>query len=243
MNISLIIPTYFEENLLEQLLKEFTYELKQKYNFELIVSDGGSTDATISIAKKYVDKLVVKTKEERQTIAEGRNDGAKAAEGEVLVFLNADCMPKNIIDFFNFIEDWRVNGKKYGAVACKVTAFENEVLLRDKIFYLLHNNYVRFLNFIGVGMGRGECQIVRRNVFDEVNGYNSKLVGGEDFDLYRRITKHHHKILYSTKIIIKESPRRFRKYGYLKTLWYWTLNSLYVIFKNKSVSKEWEAIR
>ena len=243
MNISLIIPTYFEENLLEQLLKEFTNELKQKYNFELIVSDGGSTDATISIAKKYVDKLVVKTKEERQTIAEGRNDGAKAAEGEVLVFLNADCMPKNIIDFFNFIEDWRVNGKKYGAVACKVTAFENEVLLRDKFFYLLHNNYVRFLNFIGVGMGRGECQIIRRNVFDEVNGYNSKLVGGEDFDLYRRITKHHHKILYSTKIVIKESPRRFRKYGYLKTLWYWTLNSLYVIFKNKSVSKEWEAIR
>ena len=92
MNISLIIPTYFEENLLEQLLKEFTYELKQKYNFELIVSDGGSTNATISIAKKYVDKLVVKTKEERQTIAEGRNDGAKAAEGEVLVFLNADCI-------------------------------------------------------------------------------------------------------------------------------------------------------
>jgi len=67
-------------------------------------------------------------------------------------------------------------------------------------------------------MGRGECQIVRRDIFEKVGKYNTNLIAGEDFDLYRRIKKNNGNIYYSKEIIIYESPRRFRKYGYLKTL-------------------------
>lgn len=243
MNFSIIVPTYFEENMLEELLKKFTIELRQKYNFELIVSDGGSTDNTINIAKKYVDKLVLKTKQERQTISEGRNDGAKVAVGETLVFLNADCMPQNVENFLDFIYTWNKDAEKYSAVACKVKSLEQEELIRDKLFYFFLNNYVKFLNLIGVGMGRGECQIIRKKIFNKLNGYNDKLVAGEDFDLYRRIYKNGYKILYTNEIVVNESLRRFRKYGYLKTLFYWFLNSINVIFWNKSASKEWKAIR
>ena len=92
-------------------------------------------------------------------------------------------------------------------------------------------------------MGRGECQIVQRDIFEKVGKYNTNLAAGEDFDLYRRIKKNKGDIYYAKELVIYESPRRFRKYGYLKTLWYWTINSLTVIMWDKSVSREWEAIR
>jgi glycosyltransferase involved in cell wall biosynthesis len=241
-NISVIVPTYFEEKMLETLLCKFTKEIKSDYGLELIVSDGGSTDSTISVAKLYADLIIEHTSNRKQNISEGRNKGASIATSDIFIFLNADCEPKDLIYFLDYISAWATNSK-YDALACKVRAFPNEELFKDKIFYWIHNNYVKFLNMLGIGMGRGECQIIRRKVFENVGGYNSKLVAGEDFDLYRRIYKSGGKIYFAKDLIIYESPRRYRKYGYFKTLWYWTLNALTVMFYNKSVSKEWEAIR
>ncbi len=241
--ISIIIPTYFEEKMVGSLLQKFDDKLKEQYNFELIVSDGGSADDTVEIAKKHADKVVEKEKTGKQTIAEGRNEGRNAADGDVLVFLNADCEPKDIDLFFKHIYDFAHKKRDIGAIACKVCAFEDEEIFKDKVFYFLHNNYVKFLNFIGIGMGRGECQIIKKDVFDDVNGYNPELTAGEDFDLYRRIVKAGYKVEFSEKILIKESSRRFRKYGYLRIIWQWTLNALGAVWFKKAASKEWEAVR
>lgn len=242
--LSLIMPVYQEEKIIENQLKRFPKSIREKYNFELIVSDGGSSDKTVEIASKYADIVVVHDKPYRQTISEGRNRGAEVANADVLVFLNADSYPENIDDFFLFISNWAKGSSVSDgiAVACYVTAFPEEIVLKDKLFYSFHNFYVRVLNFIGLGMGRGECQIVRSDFFKSVNGYRNEIVAGEDFDLYSRLAKIG-KIKYAAELRVLESPRRFRKYGYVKTVWYWTLNSLSVMLFGKSVSKEWEAVR
>lgn len=243
--ISVIVPAYQEEKIILNTIKIFTDEFKEKFQIELIVSDGGSNDKTIEIAKLYADKIVKHEKTVRQTISEGRNRGALAAEGSVLVFLNADSMPADPDSFFEFITAWAVGEKykkNYDALACYVTAMPGEVILKDRIFYTVHNYYVRLLNAVGIGMGRGECQIVKKDVFKSVGGYNDKIIAGEDFDLYRRISKVG-KIGFEKNLVVCESPRRFRKYGYLKTIFYWLLNSLSVMYLGKSVSKEWEAVR
>jgi glycosyltransferase involved in cell wall biosynthesis len=242
---SIIVPVYQEEKIIESHLKLFSEELRKKYNFELIVSDGGSTDNTAVIAQMYADVVVMHNSTERQTISQGRNRGADYADGEILCFLNVDSVPADLTSFLELnIEFAERKGdySKYDAIACYVSGFPDEVLLKDKIFYTFHNNYVHLLNLIGFGMGRGECQIVRRETFNKVNGYNDNIVAGEDFDLYRRISKIS-KIKFDRKINIHESPRRFRKYGYIKTIFFWILNSLTVWWFGKSVSKEWEAVR
>ncbi len=242
--LSLIIPVLQEEKILDKHLKALI-EYKKKYNFEIIVSDGGSTDNTVEIARKYADRVVVHEESRRQTIAEGRNRGAELADADVLVFLNGDSIPVDFDVFFTTIIQFASQeGKyaKYGALACEVGSFPEEELLKDKIFYKIHNNYVAFLNFIGLGMGRGECQIVRKDIFEKAGKYNDKIVAGEDFDLYRRIAKVA-KIKYDKNIAVHESPRRFRKYGYIRTIVFWLVNSLSVWWFGKSYSDEWEAIR
>jgi glycosyltransferase involved in cell wall biosynthesis len=241
---SIIIPALDEEGTIDKLLQLLT-NAKEKFNFEIIVSDGGSKDRTIEISNKYADKTAVWNQGRYQTIGGGRNAGAELAESENLIFINADTMPKNIDKFLMEITDW-ASGKgiysKYLALAGRVEPNPDDIIWKDKFYYFCFNNYFKFLNVIGVGMGRGECQIIKKELFDELNGYDDNVAAGEDFDLFRRVAKKH-KIKFADEIVVFESPRRFRKKGYLNTVLLWFLNSAMVMFSGRSLSKKWEKVR
>lgn len=242
MKYSIIIPSLNEEILLPQLLKQLSHtELKDEYSYEIILSDGGSKDGTVEMAMPFVDKIKVHTGAVQQNIAFGRNEGASLAEGDILIFINADVRFENVSHFFNYIESFFVNSD-YDCMACNVSVFPEEEILSDRIFHCFYNNYFNLLNRMGMGMGRGECQIIRKEIFDKMNGYNCKLAAGEDFDLFRRIRKSG-KVLYATDIKVYESPRRYRKFGYLNVTSSWFKNSVWVVLKNKSLSRVWEQVR
>jgi glycosyltransferase involved in cell wall biosynthesis len=243
--ISVIVPVFNEQILLRSIIDYFTMEFKSRYQLELIISDGGSTDKTVEIAKLFADKVAIHSEARKQTIAEGRNKGAELAAGKILVFINGDTIPKEPESFFSYVYFLATDENRLDrltALACTVKAEPKEMMFKDKLFYLIHNNYVQFLNLMGLGMGRGECQIINSNRFREVNGYNEKLIAGEDFDLFRRLAQKG-KIIFVKELVVYESLRRFRKYGYIKVIWYWTINSLSVMVRGKSISKEWDAVR
>jgi glycosyltransferase involved in cell wall biosynthesis len=242
LKFSLIIPTFEEEKIIAETLESYQ-NFRSRYSFEIIVSDGNSYDNTRKIAKPLCDKLVV-TENEIRNISSGRNLGADCANSNLLVFINADSLPSDFNKFFETISQIADNRiySKYSAFACKILPFPKEQLTRDLFFYSFFNNYFKLLNIIGVGMGRGECQIIRKEVFDNVGKYNNEIYAGEDFDLFRRVARNG-KIKFLDEVVIFESTRRFRKVGYLKTLWLWFVNSIFVMLFNKSLSKEWEAVR
>ncbi len=242
MKYSVIIPTLNEEKLLPELLRQLSDDdLNRKYDFEIIVSDGGSRDKTVSIALEYADKVKVHNNSAAQNIAGGRNSGAKYAKGEIFVFINGDVIFENVSGFFGFLEK-NFAANKFLAMTCKVKIFPHEETLLDRLFHYGYNSYFRLLNGMGLGMGRGECQVVKRNIFFKVGGYNEALAAGEDFDLFRRVRRLG-KILYTKEICVFESPRRFRKLGYKGVTVSWVKNGFSVLFKNKSLSKEWEQVR
>jgi glycosyltransferase involved in cell wall biosynthesis len=240
--ISIIIPTLNEEKLIKQTLSQFTPQIKQKYNLEIIISDGGSADTTLSLIDRNIaDKVIEADMNEKQNIPQGRNRGAESAEGKYLYFFNADTLIKDIDLFFNAsIKAFK--DEKILALTCRIHVFPGDVRISDKLFHGFYNTYVRILNSLGMGMGRGECHMVRSEEFWKVKGYNEGLAAGEDYDLYRRIEKHG-KIKFLNSLTVYESPRRYRKYGYISVFADWTKNSISVLFKNKSVSKVWEAVR
>ena len=83
--LSIIIPTLDEEKHLPLLLESIK---KQDFSdYEIIAADAGSEDKTLEIAKDYGCKIVA-----GGLPARGRNQGAKAARGDLLLFLDADVI-------------------------------------------------------------------------------------------------------------------------------------------------------
>lgn len=243
--ISIVIPALNEELLLERTLACFSRDLREQYRLEVIVSDGGSTDSTLTIAERHADVVVRHTDSSRQTIAAGRNRGAEVARGDVIVFINGDTYPADTRSFLEVITAFAERTGRYArasALACAVHFPPQERKPLDGVFHWIYNHYVALLNAMRIGAGRGECQVVRADVFRAVKGYRDTLAAGEDFDLLARISRRA-RVRFAAELLVFESPRRFRKFGYFRILFWWTVNALFVMFAGRSSSDEWEPVR
>lgn len=245
IRISVVVPTLQEERVLGRLLERFDEETIERWGIELIVSDGGSTDATVAIARTFADRVVVHRDVRRQTIAEGRNNGARLAHGKTLVFLNADCIPAEWQLFWQTIAEWS-DGKgryaRFAALAAPVEVAPVERRMSDRIVHALFNAYVRSAAAVGFGVGRGECQVIRRWLFERTGGYDARLAAGEDFEFMHRVRRWT-RVAVPRELLVYESPRRYRRWGYRKILWQWFLNWVGAVFLHRSVTSEWSPVR
>lgn len=88
MKVSVVIPAYNEEKRLGECLRALLGGTEQPC--EIIVADGNSTDRTAAIAKEHGARVI---KNPKGHAAGGRNAGIKAAKGDIIAFLDADCIP------------------------------------------------------------------------------------------------------------------------------------------------------
>jgi glycosyltransferase involved in cell wall biosynthesis len=239
---SVVIPALNEEKLILNLLSVFTPALKNKYQIDVTLSDGGSSDSTLELSRHRVDRLIEHKEDFKQNISRGRNSGAMNSPGDVLIFLNADTFIPDADVFFKRVVEILRDGR-VSAIACPVYVFPAEEKFFDKVFHAVYNLYIRLLNNLVMGMGRGECHIIRKDRFMKEGGYNEKFMAGEDFDLYRRIKRSGGKIFFAGDLKVYESPRRYRKYGYTRVLTAWIKNAFYILLFGRSASKEWEPVR
>ncbi|MCX7930491.1 MAG: glycosyltransferase [Chlorobi bacterium] len=245
IRISVVIPTLQEERGIESLLNRFDDATIQEWGIEIIVSDGGSTDATVQIAQRYADRIAVYRGQRRQTIAEGRNIGAQLGCGETFVFLNADCVPANWEQFWSVLTEWSRGNGPYAhcvALAAPVEIAPQQRQWSDRIVHGIFNAYLRCAVALGAGVGRGECQIVRRWLFERIGGYDSALAAGEDFEFMHR-ARRWTPIALPKELLVYESPRRYRRWGYRRILWQWFINWVNAVFLHRSIVSEWLPVR
>ena len=129
--ISIIIPAWNEEECLPKLLDCIK---KQSYkDYEVIVADADSKDKTVAIAKKYGCKIV----KSGSLPGIGRNNGAKIAKGDILVFFDADVLLDN--DFLkNSIKEFE--NKKLDCASVKIVPQGNKII--DRLFLGAFNSWV-----------------------------------------------------------------------------------------------------
>jgi glycosyltransferase involved in cell wall biosynthesis len=93
VKISIIIPALNEEKMIGRCLESLTKLVFARDRFEVLVIDNGSRDRTLAIADSFKDRLNLKVLQQAGVrISALRNLGARAATGDILAFLDADCL-------------------------------------------------------------------------------------------------------------------------------------------------------
>ena len=91
---SVIIPCLNEEKVIGRCMEALVRQELPKDSFEVIVVDNGSTDGTLSIVRSYLPALHLTVLSKPGVNISGlRNAGAACAKGEMLAFLDSDCVP------------------------------------------------------------------------------------------------------------------------------------------------------
>jgi glycosyltransferase involved in cell wall biosynthesis len=239
--ISIIIPTLNEEKLIGTVLADLRKDFTMPH--EIIVTDGKSTDKTVEIARKYADKVIEYTGTARQTIAQGRNDGARAAVGDYLVFFDADCFIKNKDAFFKqAISNFEKN-PNVTAVCVNLKVLPENERFTDKLVFGTMNLLLRFQNnVLHHGESPGEFQMMKKSTFEKLHGYREDLVTREDADMFLRLSKIG-RTVFDPKLTVYHTGRRAHNMGWFKLLSVWMMNVFYVALFNKAKTKEWKVIR
>ncbi|MBE1487554.1 glycosyltransferase [Plantactinospora soyae] len=94
--VSVVIPTYNRRNQLHDSLLQLTRQRPGTPEFEVVVSDDGSSDDSASVARSFSDRLRLKyhfQSDEGNRVALARNEGARLASAPILVFLDTGALP------------------------------------------------------------------------------------------------------------------------------------------------------
>ncbi len=237
--ISIIIPTLREGPFLERTLKNFE---SLQIPHELIITDGGSTDETLDIARRYTDKIVVWNQQRRQTFGEAKNAGAMLTTGKFLVFIDADVIIPEPQKFFEEILKIFENNKLVATTVPLKPLLENKSIV-DKVFSApLNWFYIISNNIFHSGNSSGEFQMVRRDAFRKIGGFGEHLVAGEDNELFRQLATLGQTMSYS-KLCVRHSLRRQHKLGWLRTYFIWIKNGFSVALRGHAAYKEWTVVR
>ena len=201
---SIIIPTLNEEKIILKTL-EALRERKFK-NFEIIIVDANSTDATRKEATNYADKILVVKKRRRQY---QMNVGAEQAIGKYLIFLYADTiLPKGCLKKI----------KEY-VIELRVICGGGRISFTpNRPRYVVLKKFREFVCKLLTIFGTSPFLFVHRGKFIKLGGFNENI-GEEGLDLCKR-AKRLGKVIM-TDIEVEVSARRFEKGNFFRNLFSW----------------------
>lgn len=241
MDISFVIPALNESSYIEETLRRLArFRERSHLDVEIIVVDGRSTDRTVAIAREYADQ-VLREPPSYGTIARARNIGGFAAQGRVIVHMDADSRIPFIDELaVHALAD--VDDGAWVAAVPELRPYPWDRTLTDALMHRAMNCLVAICLPLGGWFAKGECQIMARNSFNEVSGYDERLVVGEDCDMFRRLGKVG-RIVFLREYAVFHSPRRFRALGYLRVFAMYAREALWLALFKANYVGHWGEVR
>jgi glycosyltransferase involved in cell wall biosynthesis len=211
--ISIVIPAFNEEKSIGKTLDSLV-EQKTQQKFEVILVNNNSTDNTVSEAKKFDKKLILRVIDEhKKGRGTARATGHNYAKGDIIISTDADTLlPPHWLDAITKpFEDPQVVAvtgpwKMFGIHRATKFWLEKLQKIAELPFRIVFGHYW----MTGFNMA------VRKSAYEKCGGFNPDINAHEDIDLTMRIRKIG-KIVYDNEAVAHSSGRRFRK-GFLKGL-------------------------
>lgn len=211
MKVSVIVPTYNSEATIKGCLDSL---LNQTFEdeYEVIVVDDASADNTIGAAASYPVKLL---KQEHRGPAAARNLGAKNADGEILLFTDADCIPENdwIEKMCAPFEDEQIVGVqgRYKTKQKGIVARFAQYEIEERYEIMSKEKYIDFVGSYSAAY--------RKDVFLEERGFDESfpIASGEDPELSYRLASKGHKMVFAPDAVVyHEHPASIAQYLRMK---------------------------
>ena len=209
--VSIIIPVFNADKYINRCLSALQDLDYPKDKYEILIIDNGSSDQTVDIVKKYPVKLLIKIK---CNISILRNWGANQAHGDIFAFIDADCVPQ---------KDWLSQAStllqldNVGATGCWYALPKDTTLVERTwdILTSIRREKIGTIDWVPSGN-----LIIRKEVFDQINGFDEFLITSEDVDICQRIIKAG-LLIYSHPIVAVEhlgNPKTLKQF-FLKEKW------------------------
>ncbi len=200
--ISVIIPVYNAAKYLESCLEYLRRSTIGDY--ECIVVDDNSTDSSVEVALRYGAKVLHTGQQKGPAFA--RNLGARAAQGDILFFIDSDvCVAPHTL------EQVRTNFEQDPELAAAMGSYDD--LPQSKDFLSLYKNLMH--SFVHHNSQREACTFwsgcgaIRRVVFLEHAGFDESYdrPAIEDIELGYRLSRAKKKLVLDTNMSVKHLKR------------------------------------
>lgn len=141
VRISVVIPSYNSGRTIGQTLDSLESQTRGDYILEVIVVDSSDDEVTKPLlASREHGKILVLHVGQRVPPAPGRNTGARAASGNLLVFIDSDAYMAN--DWIERIVEARNNGCLVGSGSISLPPFQENVPIAAAQHFLQFNEYM-----------------------------------------------------------------------------------------------------
>src|SRR5436190_4741742 len=217
MKLSIVIICWNDRKVIFDCL-ESIYRETSRLEFEVIVSDNGSSDDSLAEIRKRFPQVRIVENGANIGFARGNNAGIRVATGEYVLILNPDTIIRDRA--LEKLLDFAERHPEAGAFGCRVLnpdgSFQNPARpLPSVIGYLVSACYVRWLAKLSpvfdsdiyykwdghterlIGFQSGCCILCRGDILQRLNGFDERFFYHfEESDLCQRIWKSGSKILY-----------------------------------------------
>ncbi|OGM08291.1 hypothetical protein A2W13_02470 [Candidatus Woesebacteria bacterium RBG_16_36_11] len=223
--LSIIILNYNTRDLLNECLLSLK-KVVNEVDFEIIVSDNGSTDGSLEMLKQDFPDILVIENQSNLGFAAGNNRVKSYVKGEYVLFLNSDTLmhANTLRESIKYLEEHQ----DVGAMTCKMKLPGGELdkdarrsfitpwiglvhlfLKLDRIFPESKYFARYWYGFISpdieheVDVLQGAFLLTRKKVLDSIDWFDEDyFIDGEDIDLCWRIKEKGWKIIYYPKVTI-----------------------------------------
>jgi GT2 family glycosyltransferase len=208
---SVIIPVFNKASLTRQCLEVLLSPPWERTEFEIIVVDDASTDATPRLLAGYGNRIRVVTHQANTGFATAVNDGAAAAAGEYFVFLNNDTVPQP--GWLDALVRYAEAHPRAAVVGCKLLFPDGTiqhagvVVSQDRLVKHIYGGFPG--DHPAVNKSRrfqvvtAACALVRRGPFHEVGGFDTAFRNSyDDVDLCLRLGERGYEIHYCHESVL-----------------------------------------